>query len=477
MFADNFLQAANNMKKLIVYFLISLCIIQHITVLPGCANIIPPGGGPVDSTAPELVEANPPNLSKNFKGKQVTFTFDEFVEVQNLTENLVVSPTPIILPRVDYKLHTVTLRLKDTLEENTTYAINFGNAIRDVHEGNPIKNLTYIFSTGETIDSLELKGRVVLAESGKTDSTMIALLHKKGDDSAVVNERPRYIAKLDGKGNFNFRNLPAGTFYLYAMKDEGGSHRYQSPAQLFAFSDSAVVVGETTRTITLYAYREKELAATIPSAQARTASQDKRLRFSTNLTNNKQDLMGNFVMIFETPIKSFDTAHLHFSSDTSFIPISNYSLFLDSTKKKLQLTYPWKENTIYHFIMDKDFAVDTLGRKLLKTDTLIISTRRKADYGTVRIHIRNIDLTKHPVLLFYQNDALVSSAPLAQGEFYQPLFQPGDYELRILYDRNNNGKWDPGEFFGKHKQPEIVIPIEKKIAIKPNWENDFERSL
>src|ERR1700737_2145955 len=136
MFADNFFAACEQMKKLIIYFLIALCIIQHITVLPGCANIIPPGGGPIDSTPPKLVGANPPNFSKNFKGKQVTFTFDEFVEVQNLGENLVVSPTPTVIPRVDYKLHTVTLRLKDTLEENTTYSSNFGNAIRDVHEGN-----------------------------------------------------------------------------------------------------------------------------------------------------------------------------------------------------------------------------------------------------------------------------------------------------------------------------------------------------
>jgi hypothetical protein len=472
-----YLQPPNNMKKIIVYFLVSLCIILHITVLPGCANIIPPAGGPIDSTAPQLVQANPPNLSKNFKGKQATFTFDEFVQVQNLAENLVVSPTPIIMPQASAKLHTVTLKLKDTLEENTTYTINFGNAIQDVHENNPVKNFTYIFSTGPTIDSLELKGRVVLAESGKIDTTLIALLHKKEDDSAVIKERPRYIVKLDGKGNFNFHNLPAGTFYLYAMKDEGGGHRYQSPTQLFAFNDSAVVVGQTTSPITLFAYREKEVIPIVPPAQARANAQDKRLRFSTNLTNSRQDLMGNFVMIFETPIKSFDSSLLHFSSDTSFTPIANYRVFLDSTKKKLQLEIPWKENTIYHLIMEKDFAADTLGRKLLKSDTLTISTRRKVDYGTVRIRLRNIDLTKHPVLLFYQSDALVSSAPVPLGEFYQPLFLPGEYELRILYDRNNNGKWDPGEFFGKHKQPEVVIPIEKRITVKPNWENDFERAL
>ena len=123
-------------------------------------------------------------------------------------------------------MNTITVKLKDTLEPNTTYTLNFGNAIKDVNEGNILKNFTYIFSTGTYIDSLELRGKVLLAETGETDTTLTVMLHTNKDDSAVVKEKPRYIAKVGRQGNFDFQNLPPETFYLYALKDEGGTHRY-----------------------------------------------------------------------------------------------------------------------------------------------------------------------------------------------------------------------------------------------------------
>ena len=120
-----------------------------------------------------------------------------------------------------------------------------------------MKDFTYVFSTGNYIDSLELAGKVVLAETGKVDTTLVVLLHTSSDDSAVVNERPRYLAKVDGKGNFVFKNLPPKTFYLYALKDEGGTHRYFNDKQLFAFADRPVTAQLKTEPVTLYAYASK----------------------------------------------------------------------------------------------------------------------------------------------------------------------------------------------------------------------------
>src|SRR5262249_47036047 len=145
-------------------------------------------------------------------------------------------------PVVEPHLKTVVIRLKDTLQPNTTYSLNFGKAIKDVDEGNINKNFTYIFSTGPTFDSLTLSGKVIIAETGKPDSTLIVMLHQHGDDSAVVKEKPRYIARLDSSGNFTFRNLPHGTFYIYALDDQSGQHKYLSESQIFAFADSAVVL-------------------------------------------------------------------------------------------------------------------------------------------------------------------------------------------------------------------------------------------
>jgi hypothetical protein len=220
----------------------------------GCANIVPPAGGFRDSLPPLLEKANPVDSSRNFTGNKINLSFDEYVQVDNFQQNVIVSPIPKVQPTATYKLNTVSVRLKDSLEANTTYTINFGDAIKDVNEGNVMKDFSYVFSTGPVIDSLSFSGNVVLAESGQTDSTLIVVLHIKAEDSAIVNGRPRYMTKLDGKGNFIFHNLPAGIFYVYAMKDDSRTYRY-SPKELFAFADSPIVVQQNTAPETLYAYQ------------------------------------------------------------------------------------------------------------------------------------------------------------------------------------------------------------------------------
>jgi hypothetical protein len=141
------------------------------------------------------------------------------------------------------------------------------------------------------------------------------------------------------------------------------------------------------------------------------------------------------------------------------------------------LQFKWKEQTLYHIILDKDFAVDEEGKKLLRNDTISFTTKKLADYGSVKLTIRNVDMSKNPILQFIAGNQLYKSYPLAGNTFSEDLFLPGEYELRILYDENKNGKWDAGKFFGKHQQPEIAKPIERKINIKPAWKNEFDISL
>lgn len=480
------------MKLFFSFFLLTILILE-ITVFLGCANIVPPSGGPRDSTAPVLLKSVPLDSTRNFKETRIAFTFDDYVEVQNIQQELLVSPTPKQTPEVNYRLNTVTVRIKDTLEANTTYTLDFGNAIKDINEGNVLKNFTYTFSTGAYIDSLTFSGKVILAETGNTDTTMIVMLHSSNDDSAVVKENPRYVTKLDSKGNFTFKNLPPKTYSVYALKDEGGSRRYFGEKQLFAFADSPVVISATVKPVTLYAYNSAPATATAALPPAlNTAGRrggggttaDRRLRFSTNLTNNQQDLLGDFIISFEQPLKVFDSSKLALFTDSTFTPLTNYRFIKDTTNKKLSLVQMppagqpvWKENTVYHLILDKDFAEDSTGKKLLRTDTLSFKTKKLADYGELRIRFRNLDLSKNPVLLFIQNNSVSQSYPLNAVDFVRDLFLPGDYNLRILYDDNKNGKWDPGEFFGKHQQPELVKPIDRKLIIKPGWKNEFEIAL
>jgi len=478
------------MKPSNVFFLFFLSFIVISLLSGGCANIVAPSGGPKDSLPPILVQVVPKDSSLKFDGNKITFTFNEYVDLQSIQENLLVSPTPKINPIVESKLKTVTVKIKDTLEANTTYSINFGNAIKDINEGNVLKNFTYVFSTGTNIDSLELHGRVILAQTGKSDSTLIVMLHRNSDDSAVIKERPRYIARLDSSGSFSFHHLPPGTFSLYALKDEGGQHRYLSRTQLFAFADEPVNITGNTPPVTLYAYLEKEeekdkkkpAAGTprpgggVPRSLSRNNKQEKRLVFRTNLENNQQDLLGNLSLTFNDSLKHFDSSKA-LLLDEQFKPVSGYHITSDSTGKVYIWHVRWKENTAYNLLLDKEFAEDTLGRKLLKTDTLPFKTMKDADYGSFRVRFKNLDKSKNPVVILLQGEDIKFSRKVSGNEVYERLFKPGDYEVRILYDTNGNGIWDAGDFFGKHIQPERVQTLKKKFTVKANWDTDYPIEL
>ncbi|WP_430895652.1 MULTISPECIES: Ig-like domain-containing domain [unclassified Paraflavitalea] len=445
----------------------------------GCANMAPPLGGPKDSLPPVLMAAKPGANATNVTQKKINLVFDEYVNLDNITQNLIVSPTPKINPIVESKLKVVTITIKDTLEPNTTYTFDFGNGIRDVNENNVLKNFRYVFATGDSIDNNTYNGNVIMAETGKTDSTLIAVLHRKNDDSTVSKQKPRYITRLDKEGKFEFKNVAAGTYYLFAFKDESGTRTYTSNRQLFAFSNEPVIIGKTAP-LTLYAYAEEEepvkpIASTKGPAAKNAA--DKKLRYETNVNAGEQDLLKPLEISFKTtPLRTYDSTKLRFFKD-SMQPIKNYTLVSDSTNSKLSLKYNWEEDTKYVIIVDKDFAVDTLGRQLSKTDTLSFKSKKKSAYGIVRLRFTNLDLSKNPVLQFVQSDAVVYSHVFTDKTFTSQLFVPGDYDLRILYDDNKNGKWDAGQYYPNRKQPEIAIPIKRKITIKANWENEIDLDL
>jgi hypothetical protein len=383
---------------------------------------------------------------------------------------------------VEYKLNTVTVRLKDTLEANTTYTLEFADAIKDYNEGNILKNFSYRFSTGAYLDSLELGGKVLLAETGGVDTTIIVMLHTSDDDSAVVKEKPRYVARLDRKGNFLFRNLPPKTFYLYALKDEGGTRRYLNEKQVFGFVDSAVTVQAKNQPITIFAYSVPDPPK--PPATATTSRNNRNvdgsvtiargLRYQTTLQGNTQDLLARFAITFDRPLQRFDSTLIHVYTDSLYIPDTGVSFQLDTGLRKVTMQNTWKENREYHIILDKNVAEDSAGTTLAKTDTIHFRTRKLAEYGSLKLKLRNLDITRNPVLQFVVTENVVASFPLTGTELNRSLFLPGEYQLRILYDVNRNGTWDPGDFFGTRRQPEIVVPIERRITMKANWQNEFE---
>jgi len=469
------------MKRLLFLLIVSLALVR-IPLFTGCANIIPPSGGPRDSLPPALVSANPAMNSLHFNTKKIVLTFDEYLDPKDVRNNLTVNPVPKIQPLVTFHLKTITVELKDSLQLNTTYSLNFGRAITDINENNVLKYFTYNFSTGSYLDSTQYSGRVIMAYTGKPDSTLIAILHDRLYDSAVAKVKPRYATRLDSSGNFTFRHVKPGTYALYALKDESGTYEYTSREQIFAFADSPVNLEKSTAPLLLYAYQDTSNAwhAKKTPAKVEVKKTDKekikRLVLTGNIPGGLLDLHNQLEINFEIPVRYWDSSKIYFSKD-SFQTITQYHFLMDSLNKKLTLSYDWKENTQYHLILQKDFAEDTLGQKLLKIDTINFRTKKESDYGNVRLRFRNLNYDLHPVLLFFQSDKLAFSYTLGKNLRYNnKLFNPGEYELRVLYDRNQNGVWDPGDFY-QHRQPEIVVPVRKKLSVKANWDNEVDITL
>jgi hypothetical protein len=476
----------HHMKRVSFAAVCSLLIFA-VAAFTSCANMVPPTGGPRDSTAPVLMRVIPADSSVTVpvvQQKPVVLTFDEYVTLDNVQENLIVSPILKNQPNVTSRLQNVFIRLRDTLEPNTTYSFNFGKAIRDVNEGNAIA-YTYVFSTGKTIDANGLRGKVILAETGKVDSTLIVVLHRNLADSAVKKQDPRYYAKVDGKGNFRFQFLPATPFRIYAIPG-GFFKRYKDSTELFAFADSLVVPGDTASLpqINLYAYREAtDSAGSKGPATANKPGNKKEERQKITDSVVKYaapnalglDVLGTFVITFKNPVQLIDTAAFRLT-DTLHKPVGMPHYLLDSMRKQLTVLYPWKTDTYYHLLLPKEAVTDSAGHTLARNDTIRLQTKRDADYGSIQLRFKNVDASRNPVLQLMQNEKIVESIDMKQAVWTRKLYPPGTYQLRVLYDRNRNGRWDAGSFALK-RQPEIVVALSQDLSIRANWDNESEVRL
>ena len=460
------------MKFTSILFSRLIVIVVIANFATSCANIIPPSGGPRDSLPPNLVMAFPKDSSINFNSKKITLTFDEYVEAREMQQNLLVNPLPTNLPVVDYKLRNVYVTLKDSLEPNTTYTINFGSAIKDVNEGNIAKNKTYIFSTGKTIDHYSVKGKVILAKDGKVDSTLTVVLHTNLNDSAVAKLRPRYLTKLDGAGKFSFTNLPKATYNIFVLPNDY-SKKYDDTTKLFAFVNEPINTTDSTANYSLYAYREAEPATntTAPQSSEGKEKGDKKLRYTTSLVNNRYDVLdSSFQIIFNRKVVLKSKNAIQFL-DSSFNPVKETIMSFDSTDTHLTIKTKVSLDTKYYLLLSKDSIADSTGVTLTKNDTIKFVSFGENDYG--KIKIRCNQPAKNAVLQVLKDGKIQNSFAIVSKEIKQDFFKPGEYELRVLIDENNNGIWDVGNYKQK-RQPEKVMPVKTKLLVKAKWDNEMD---
>lgn len=216
-----------------------LLLLLLITLVQSCANMGRPSGGPRDEDPPRFVSANPALGSVNVDRNRIVLTFNELVNVKDAFSKVVVSPTSKSTPRVTSSGRRVTIEF-DSLMPNTTYTVDFGDAIEDNNEGNKLQGFAYTFSTGPELDTLRIAGRVLSARGLEPQQGMIVGVHRNLNDTAFTGERLLRVARTDDRGRFNIRGLAPGEYRIFALADNDNDYRYSSPEENIAFYDVTI---------------------------------------------------------------------------------------------------------------------------------------------------------------------------------------------------------------------------------------------
>ncbi|MBR6774629.1 MAG: Ig-like domain-containing protein [Bacteroidales bacterium] len=221
--------------------ILSLTLIFALVLsLTRCANVVSPTGGPKDTVPPIVLQASPENQSTNFSGKEIHITFDEYVTLNNPNNNIMISPPLENNP--EYKLNgkSLIIKFKEPLKSDVTYSINFGEAIKDLHEGNIFKDYSFTFSTGDVIDTLTFEGKVLQAADHKPSPDFFVMLYTENDtlpfDSLPYLVKPNYVTKTDKEGKFKFSGLKENEYLIFALKDGNSNLRFDLPNEEIGFT-------------------------------------------------------------------------------------------------------------------------------------------------------------------------------------------------------------------------------------------------
>jgi len=227
------------LKKLSIYFFSIISII----FLYDCANVSYPSGGPKDITPPVVLQQNPENGTTNFTEKKLRVWFNEYVSVSDLNNQFISSPPLKKPPKYIMKGKSVEFTIADTLKENTTYHLNFGNAIVDVNERNPYVNFDIAFSTGDKIDTMQIKGNILDAFTLLPVKDVLLLLFdtETYTDSLPYKEIPNYIGRSDANGNFDISYIKNGEYKIFSLEDKNKNRIFDIPNERIAFLDSVLI--------------------------------------------------------------------------------------------------------------------------------------------------------------------------------------------------------------------------------------------
>ena len=530
------------------YKLKILTTILAILTIWSCASIQQPTGGPKDTTPPKILKESPKNFTLNFNSPQINIELDEYFKLNNTAKEISISPDVDKQPDYKIKKKVLNIKLKDSLEANTTYTINFGNAIADYNEGNVLKNYLYVFSTGNKIDSLTISGTVVnsITKEPQLDATVFLL--PANQDTLFGKKKAHIYTNTDSAGNFKLKYLKENTYKIYAVfEKDGGDKIYNSANEEVAFSSEPILLKKDTSGIQLQLFKEDAINFRIldrkientgrivylfnqklakPSIKILSPAElntNRTIEFSKEgdtavlwakdmkfdsiqvaiLNNNipldttvirrsKRDDYNQTIgvsdnipsgrikpgtdlrLTFSAPINSIDTKLITLLQDS--VPVKGFRLERDtSSSRKYLFKYSWKRDKTYDLSI-ADNAVKGLYGGLNKLYSKKFTRDEEENYGNLSIKFTVPDTTKSYVVeLLNESDEVIKRSTINKNtELAYAMYSIGKYKIRVIYDENNNGKWDTGSV-KKRRQPEKIWNHPNEITLRANW--DLEEKI
>ena len=358
------------MNKYIKSTVVSTLIAALITA---CASIGSPDGGPYDETPPVFLGSTPEPYALGVKEKRVTLEFDEFIKIEKAAEKVVISPPQVIPPIIKTNGKKIIVELDDSLKANTTYSIDFNDAIVDNNEGNPLGNFAFSFSTGNQIDTLAVSGTVLNASNLEPIKGILVGLHSNLADSAFTTKAFDRVSRTDADGRFTIRGIAPGNYRAYALQDANQNYIFDQKNEMIAFLDSIVVPYTETRmhqdttwidSLTIDTIRTIPRVHYLPEDLVLLAFTEAPIQ--RYLTKTERPALNKFNIIFSLGADSLPIlSPINFSEDAYIVQTSTD---YDS------ITY-WMKDTLVYYQDTLSFALtyeytDTAGLLVPRTDTL-----------------------------------------------------------------------------------------------------------
>ena len=352
-----------------------------IILLYACASTGTPDGGPYDETPPKFVRATPEPNATNNKRKKIAIEFDEYIKIENAAEKVIISPPQAEMPEVKASGKKALVEFLDTLIDNTTYTIDFGDAIVDNNESNPMGNFSYAFSTGEVIDTMEVSGTVLNAQDLEPIKGIQVGLHSNLNDSAFTSLPFVRISRTDSRGHFTIKGVAPGKYRIFALKDGNQNYLFDSKTEIIAYSDSIIVPSMTpaVRQDTVWNPVDTLMIDTVKTVHYTRFLPDDIILMAFKeentiqyLAKSEREQLNRFSLYFNAKADTLPTVKgLNFDENNAFV--------IEPTPNNDTIRY-WIKDTVLcerdTLALQVDYLLtDSLGKLVPKRDTLLMMNK------------------------------------------------------------------------------------------------------